>query len=81
MPRGRPKSKRRRTGRVEERLLDLLLPLTSGAKQGEAEVTEEPEEPGETHVFVAGPGGVRQTPLEAGEGDGLTPDRPEVPDP
>ncbi|TFH66177.1 MAG: AAA family ATPase, partial [Gemmatimonadales bacterium] len=59
--------------RVEERLLDLLLPLTSGAKQGEAEVREGPEEPGETHVFVAGPGGVRQTPLEPGEGDDLLP--------
>lgn len=59
--------------RVEERLLDLLLPLTSGAKQGEAEVREGSEEPGETHVFVAGPGGVRQTPLEPGEGDGLLP--------
>ncbi len=59
--------------RVEERLLDLLLPLTSGAKQNEAEVTDGPEEPGETHVFVAGPAGVRQAPVESEGGDGLTP--------
>ena len=62
--------------RVEERLLDLLLPITSGAKPDEAEVTGEPEEPGEpveTHVFVAGPGGVRQAPLEGGEGEELAP--------
>jgi len=59
--------------RVEERLLDLLLPLTSGAKQDEAEVREGPEEPGETHVFLAGPAGVRQAPVESEGGDGLTP--------
>jgi ATP-dependent HslUV protease ATP-binding subunit HslU len=59
--------------RVEERLLDLLLPVTSGAKQDEAGVKDEPEESAEAHVFVAGPGGVRQTPIEGGEGDELTP--------
>ena len=57
--------------RVEERLLDLLLPMTSGAKQDEAEVAEVKEgtgEPGESHVFVAGPGGVRQASVD-GEGE------------
>lgn len=59
--------------RVEERLLDLLLPMTSGAKQDEAEVKEEPGEPGESHVFVAGPGGVRQAQLDSEGGEELTP--------
>jgi len=62
--------------RVEERLLDLLLPITSGAKPDQTEVGEEPGEPEETeekHVFVAGPGGVRQAPIEEGEGDELAP--------
>jgi ATP-dependent HslUV protease ATP-binding subunit HslU len=59
--------------RVEERLLDLLLPLTSGPTQDEAEVREEPEDPGEAHIFVAGPAGVHQAPVKAGGGDELTP--------
>jgi len=59
--------------RVEERLLDLLLPLTSGPKQNEAEVREEAEVPGEPHIFVAGPAGAHQAPEKVGGGDELTP--------
>jgi ATP-dependent HslUV protease ATP-binding subunit HslU len=55
--------------RMEERLLDLLLPMTAGARE-EAEPQEEGEGP---TVFVAGPGGVRpQATLEGDEG-ALTP--------
>jgi ATP-dependent HslUV protease ATP-binding subunit HslU len=53
--------------RVEERLLDLLLPITAGQPGGpgaQPSEDEGPEEEGpapeEPHVFVAGPGGVRQ---------------------
>jgi ATP-dependent HslUV protease ATP-binding subunit HslU len=62
-------------GRVEERLLDLLLPMTAQDRRA-PEPEPEPEEPGPTpagpegesggpwtpegSVFVAGPGGVRQ---------------------
>ncbi len=73
--------------RVEERLLDLLLPITARAEQGAAgpkpagpghpppiggseEALPEPEGP---HVFVAGPGGVRQEPGEGGGEQTLPP--------
>jgi len=59
--------------RVEERILDLLLPVTATPEPKEAEVGEAPGTPDETHVFVAGPTGVRQAPAEEREGDGLTP--------
>ena len=57
--------------RVEERLLDLLLPMTAPPP------SEEPESPpadeGGGSVFVAGPGGVRQSSAEGGGEDGLPP--------
>jgi ATP-dependent HslUV protease ATP-binding subunit HslU len=60
--------------RVEERLLDLLLPLTSGSpKPEDPEPTEEGGESEQAHVFLAGPGGVRQAPVEGREGDNLAP--------
>jgi len=59
--------------RVEERLLDLLLPVTAAPKPDQADPLEEVGTPGEAHVFVAGPAGVRQAVPEDGDGDGLTP--------
>jgi ATP-dependent HslUV protease ATP-binding subunit HslU len=59
--------------RVEERLLDLLLPLTSGPKPEDAEPKEEAGEVEQAHVFLAGPGGVRQAPVEGREGENLAP--------
>jgi len=62
--------------RVEERLLDLLLPVTAAPKAEKAEkaeAVEVSEPPDETHVFVAGPAGVRQALPEDGDGEGLTP--------
>jgi ATP-dependent HslUV protease ATP-binding subunit HslU len=50
--------------RVEERLLDLLLPVTAGAKAEEEEPSQEAEFPEDQHVFVAGPSGVRQATME-----------------
>ncbi len=64
--------------RTDERILDLLLPMTAkgdGKTQGkpEPEAAEEGEGHPSPHVFVAGPGGIRQ---EASGGEGeehLTP--------
>ncbi len=58
--------------RVEERLLDLLLPITAG-KQEDQQVTEGSVDQDDAHVFVAGPTGVRQTSPDVEEGDGLSP--------
>lgn len=49
--------------RVEEKLLDMLLPITADDSQGEP---ASPGRHGPSHVFVAGPGGVREM---GGEGD------------
>jgi ATP-dependent HslUV protease ATP-binding subunit HslU len=57
--------------RMEERLLDLLLPLTAGAKE-EVRGPEEDDDDG-TKVFVAGPGGVRPQATLEGEEGALTP--------
>ena len=62
--------------RVEERLLDLLLPITAGPEPPQADAPAEAAEAiddGDGHVFVAGPGGVRQAPAAGGEEAGLTP--------
>ncbi|NNM04793.1 MAG: AAA family ATPase, partial [Gemmatimonadetes bacterium] len=58
--------------RVEERLLDLLLPITAGKHEEPAE-EEDPTPTEDGHVFVAGPTGVRQTSPEGDEFAGLTP--------
>ena len=61
--------------RMEERLLDLLLPITAGPQVATAEAPEEPGEARGKSIFVAGPSGVLQTPLD---GDGIgtpAPDR------
>ncbi len=54
--------------RVEERLLDLLLPPVTGreAPADEQQATENAEGEGDAHVFIAGPSGV-----EAGEGESV----------
>ncbi len=59
--------------RVEERLLDLLLPIASSPKAGEGDSVEDPPETEESHVFVAGPSGVRQAPAGAEEEEGVIP--------
>jgi ATP-dependent HslUV protease ATP-binding subunit HslU len=63
--------------RVEERLLDLLLPITARAEAvtGERppEHGAEPGEAGTPHLFVAGPQGVRSEPMGAEGGEHLTP--------
>jgi ATP-dependent HslUV protease ATP-binding subunit HslU len=53
--------------RVEERLLDLLLPITAGPQEAEGEASQEPGEVLEKSIFVAGPSGVLQT---SPDGDG-----------
>ena len=53
--------------RVEERLLDLLLPITAGPQEAEGEASQEPGEALEKSIFVAGPSGVLQT---SPDGDG-----------
>jgi ATP-dependent HslUV protease ATP-binding subunit HslU len=59
--------------RVEDRLLDLLLPLTARAEEPKGSVEGTP---GPGHVFVAGPGGVRQEEEESDEQGPLSaPDR------
>ncbi len=58
--------------RVEERLLDLLLPITAGRPEETAQEQEPPPQE-DGHVFVAGPTGVRQTALEGDEMEGLSP--------
>jgi len=59
--------------RAEERLLDLLLPMTSGAKDEVVAVEGKVQEPEVGHVFVAGPSGVQQTSAGADEEEPLTP--------
>ena len=62
--------------RVEERLLDLLLPLTARTEAATREALEGPKEPsgaGAPHLFVAGPEGVRPEPLGGEGGEQLTP--------
>jgi ATP-dependent HslUV protease ATP-binding subunit HslU len=58
---------------MEERLLDLLLPMTANAPEDEGGVQEEGDG---VKVFVAGPGGVREQAGSVPEEDGLAgPDR------
>jgi ATP-dependent HslUV protease ATP-binding subunit HslU len=59
--------------RVEERLLDLLLPVSAGTKPEELAEPEEAGEGQESHVFVAGPSGVRQASTNGAEEEVLSP--------
>jgi ATP-dependent HslUV protease ATP-binding subunit HslU len=59
--------------RAEERLLDLLLPMTSGAREEVAAAEGKTQDPEVGHVFVAGPSGVQQTSAGADEEESLTP--------
>ncbi len=59
--------------RVEERLLDLLLPMTASERREEMDPMAEPGEQASGHVFVAGPQGVRQAQVEEEEPEALTP--------
>jgi ATP-dependent HslUV protease ATP-binding subunit HslU len=62
--------------RVEERLLDMLLPITARADAVSRQPKERAEEPAEgthPHLFVAGPEGVRPEPLGSEDGDSLSP--------
>jgi ATP-dependent HslUV protease ATP-binding subunit HslU len=59
--------------RVEERLLDLLLPVTASERREEPSPRGEEDEQATGHVFVAGPGGVRQAGPDVAEQEDLTP--------
>jgi len=59
--------------RAEERILDLLLPVTAGAKAGDGEEAGPPADQSEDHVFVAGPGGIQHAPVPASGEEALTP--------
>jgi ATP-dependent HslUV protease ATP-binding subunit HslU len=62
--------------RVEERLLDMLLPITAKAEAASREPQSRAEVPVEgspPHLFVAGPEGVRSELLGAEGGEHLTP--------
>ncbi len=58
--------------RVEDRLLDMLLPMTS-RPEPEPEAEEVPEGPDRANVFVAGPRGVRPAESGAEEEEELAP--------